>query len=104
MLSDKGLIRVFRWVAIAEAASYLLLLLAMVFKYGVDQEIGVTVMGPIHGVLFLFYVGLALLVWPKVKWSFGQFLLAILLSAVPLGTIYVERKIVPDSSELAARA
>ena len=47
--------RTFAWIAILEAASFVLLMIAMVFKYGFDNEAGVSVMGPIHGVLFLAY-------------------------------------------------
>lgn len=102
MFSDRGLISTFRWVAIAEATSFVLLLIAMIFKYGFDQEIGVQVLGPIHGMLFLAYVALAFLVWPKVKWSVSQLIIALLLSVIPLGTLYVERKMVPSDDELAA--
>lgn len=102
MFSDRGLISTFRWVAIAEATSFVLLLIAMIFKYGFDQEVGVQVLGPIHGMLFLAYVALAFLVWPKAKWSASQLIIALLLSVIPLGTLYVERKMVPSDAELAA--
>lgn len=96
------LVRGFRWVAIIEAASYLLLILGMVGKYGFDQEIGVTVMGPIHGALVVLYVVGVFLVWPKVNWNIGQVILAILLSVLPLGTLYVERKMLPSSEAATA--
>ena len=47
----------FRLCAIAEAWSWAGLLLGMLLKYGPLQEpIGVRVMGPIHGALFVLYV------------------------------------------------
>lgn len=38
-----------------ESASFILLLSAMVVKYGFDEPAGVEIMGPVHGVLFLQY-------------------------------------------------
>lgn len=98
MFQTNRIIQAFRWVAIAEAVSYVLLIIGMIGKYRFDQEIGVTVMGPIHGALFLVYGVMVFVVWPHVKWNIGQVLLAILLSVIPLGTIYVERKMVPQEA------
>ena len=50
------IVRAFRVVSIAEATSFLvLLLIAMPLKYGADLPVAVQVMGPIHGILFLGY-------------------------------------------------
>lgn len=86
----------FRWVALAEAISYLMLLLAVVAKHGFDQPGGVSVMGPIHGMLFLTYMGLVLLVRDELGWSARETLLAVLASAVPFGGVAVERRMIPD--------
>jgi integral membrane protein len=48
-------LRTFRYVALAEATSFLALLAAAVIKRTSDNEIGVQVLGPIHGALL----------WPK---------------------------------------
>lgn len=104
MTSRNLIIQTFRWVAIAEAISYLLLIIGMVGKYGFDQEVGVTVMGPIHGFLFIAYVIMVFVVWPQVKWSIGQVVLAILMSAIPLGTLWVERKMLPEERVIASEA
>ncbi len=104
MTSRILIIQTFRWVAIAEAISYLLLIIGMVGKYGFDQEVGVTVMGPIHGFLFIAYVIMVFIVWPQVKWSIGQVVVAILMSAIPLGTLWVERKMLPEEHAIASEA
>ena len=62
-------LRTFRIVAILEATSFLLLLVAAVLKRTADAEIGVTILGPIHGALFLAYVLLALYLRPDQGWS-----------------------------------
>ena len=86
----------FRWVALAEALSYVMLLLAVVAKHGFDQPGGVSLMGPIHGMLFLTYMGLVLLVRDDLDWSARDTLLAVLASAVPFGGVAVERRMIPD--------
>lgn len=90
-------IRLFKMVALAEAASYLLLLGASVAKRTLDMPELVTVMGPIHGVLFLAYVALALYVRDKLGWSGWTTVIVIVASVVPLGGLVVERRI-PDEA------
>lgn len=82
----------FRIAAIAEAISWTGLLIGMVFKYlVVHDEIGVKIFGPIHGVLFLGYVALSIVVWRSRRWSSGVGLAALLSSIPPYGTIVFER-------------
>ena len=88
-------IRLFKMVALAEAASYLLLLGASVAKRTLDAHELVTVMGPIHGVLFLAYVALALYVRPQLRWSGWTTVMVVVAAVVPLGGLIVERRI-PD--------
>ncbi|HYI61339.1 MAG TPA: DUF3817 domain-containing protein [Acidimicrobiales bacterium] len=86
--------RPLRIAALAEGVSYAVLLLAMVAKYALDAggEGGVPIVGPIHGVIVLAYAGLVLMGRDEQGWTIGQMLLALLLSAVPGGGFYVERK------------
>ena len=55
-------IKTFRYVALAEATSFLILLVAAVLKRTADSNAGGVgpIMGPIHGVLFVAYVVIAL--------------------------------------------
>jgi integral membrane protein len=75
--------------AFAEAVSWVGLLTGMYFKYlGSPQtEIGVKVFGPIHGGIFIAYVVAALLVGIACKWGAVTWLLALLGSIVPLGSV-----------------
>ncbi|ORV83569.1 DUF3817 domain-containing protein [Mycolicibacterium iranicum] len=79
----------FRLIAFAEAVSWAGLLIGMYFKYlGTPQtEIGVKVFGPIHGGIFMAFVVAALAVGIAVKWRIGTWLLALLASIVPLGSV-----------------
>ena len=79
----------FRLMAFAEAVSWVGLLLGMYFKYlGTPRtEIGVKVFGPAHGGIFIAFVVAALLVGIGTKWAPGTWLLALLGSIVPLGSV-----------------
>ncbi|WP_370330922.1 DUF3817 domain-containing protein [Mycolicibacterium hippocampi] len=79
----------FRLIALAEAVSWVGLLIGMYFKYlGSPQtEVGVKVFGPVHGGVFVAFVVAALLVGFAHKWGIGTWLLALLGSIVPLGSV-----------------
>ena len=86
-----------RWVAIAEATSFLLLLVSTVVKYTLDRPEGVELLGPIHGGLFVAYVGMAFLLWRAERWKPLTFLIIVAGSIVPLGGFWVERQyLTPD--------
>ena len=79
----------FRLVALAEAVSWVGLLVGMYFKYlgSPRTEIGVKVFGMAHGLIFIAFVVTALLVGIAAKWSAGTWLLALLASIVPLCSV-----------------
>jgi integral membrane protein len=92
----------FRLVAMIEAVSYLLLLSASILHRGFDGPDLVKVMGPIHGMLFLAYVMLTLLVREEQGWSVGQTLIVIVASALPFGAFVVNAKMVRDPAPATA--
>ena len=79
----------FRIVAFTEAVTWVGLLVGMYFKYvGTPRtEIGVKIFGMAHGLVFIAFVLAALLVGRAFKWSFVTWLLALLGSIVPLGSV-----------------
>ena len=79
----------FRLIALAEAVSWAGLLVGMYFKYlgSPRTEIGVKVFGPIHGGVFVAFVVAAVLVGIAHKWGAGTWILALLASIVPLGSV-----------------
>ena len=88
-----GIGRLFRAVAIAEACSWVGLLIGMFFKYVVVQnEIGVQIFGPIHGALFVLYLVVTLLAARRLRWSAGTLVLALISSIPPLMTVWFERR------------
>ena len=82
----------FRIVAVAEAFSWVGLLIGMFVKYVPETtELGVKIFGPIHGGIFVAYVVVALLTARALRWSAGTTVLALLASIPPLVTIWFER-------------
>jgi integral membrane protein len=80
-----------RAVSLAEAVSFLLLLVATVVKYSADQEIGVRILGPVHGTLFIVYCVLIMYVAAVHHWRPTRTALALIASVLPVAPIFVER-------------
>lgn len=81
----------FRVVATAEAVSWAGLLVGMLFKYVVvGKEIGVQVFGPIHGTVFLLYVGTTAVVVRRFGWGRWTTLWALAASVPPFATLAFE--------------
>jgi integral membrane protein len=84
----------FRAAAVAEACSWAGLLIGMFFKYVVvHDEIGVKVFGPIHGVLFLLYVGMTIAAGRSFGWRLRTTLLGLTAGIPPFATIWFERRV-----------
>ena len=83
---------IFRIIAFLEGTSYILLLLAMPIKYIYDNEKYVQILGMPHGVLFICYVGLALILKNKMTWTKHNLFIILMGSIIPLGTFYVDYK------------
>ena len=85
----------FRLVAFLEGCSYLLLAITMPLKYKMDMPKPNYFVGMAHGVLFLSYIVLLLIVALQYKWGFKKIVLAFIASLVPFGTFYAAQKIYP---------
>lgn len=95
-----ALLRRFRWIAWLEGVSFLILLgIAMPLKYLADLPLAVRVVGMAHGVLFVAYAVLVLLLLVRRHWSLGRAAEAMGLSLVPFGTFMLDRSL---KEELAA--
>ena len=70
------------YASIAETISWIGLIVGMVMKYGFDNGSGTELFGPLHGTLFLAYVGLALLCHAEYKWPLKRTAI-VLLAAIP---------------------
>jgi integral membrane protein len=86
------IVRAFRIVSLLEATSFLLLLVASVLKRTADFPEGVTVLGPVHGILFVGYVAVAFMSRSQTGWSNGRMALALGAAVLPVAPFFVERK------------
>ncbi len=83
----------FRKTAFAEGVSYIVLLfVAMPLKYFGDMPKAVTIVGGLHGALFVAFIILALEVKSSYKKNFTWLLKAGIASIIPFGTFYMEKE------------
>ena len=83
----------FRKIAIAEGISFLILLLiAMPLKYFADQPMPVTVIGYLHGILFVAFAVLAIKTMIKYRKNFWWLVKAGLASLLPFGTFVMDKE------------
>jgi integral membrane protein len=94
--------RPFRLVALAEATSFLLLLVATYVKYGHEEEVGVQILGPVHGLLFVAYVLLAVRLAIGLGWSGRTTVLVLLGAVLPFGGFVVDRWLARRPAQLAS--
>ncbi len=82
-----------RLIAFIEGVSYLtLLFIAMPLKYFFDQPEAVRTVGSVHGALFVAYVFLVFLTKIEHRWDAAKTGLLLLISLVPFGNFYADRK------------
>jgi len=85
-------IKRFRMTALAEGSSFLLLLcLAMPMKYMMGMPRVVTVVGAIHGILFLLYVGQLAKLRATYQWDNKFSLFAFIASLLPFGPFVFDK-------------
>jgi integral membrane protein len=84
-----------RIIAFLEGISLLILVgVAVPLKYGWHNPALVKIMGPVHGLLFLFFVLNTISVGIAYKWEFRITTWKVLLACIiPFGTFYIDRKI-----------
>ena len=91
----KSMFSWFRTIAFWEGVSYVVLLINMILIKNINPELGQFLVFPIgmaHGVLFVAYLIMTLMVKINYDRSFGWMLIAVLVSVVPFGTFIMEKK------------
>jgi integral membrane protein len=89
------MLRIFKITAILEGISFLVLIANMVIIKSNNPELYHAIVRPFgigHGVLFIGYVLLAILLKNAQKWNFKTFGFILIASLVPFGTFYIEKK------------
>ncbi len=89
------MVKIFKYTAISEGISYLVLLANMLFIKPTNFELYKLLLFPIgmtHGLLFITYIYLALMIKSRLSWSFKDLCIVLLGSLIPFGTFYIEKK------------
>jgi integral membrane protein len=87
------MLKLFRLTAILEGISYLALFgVSMPLKYWGEIPGPNIVVGYTHGVLFITFIVLALIVCFKKKWGLKRFIIFGIASLLPFATFYVDEK------------
>jgi integral membrane protein len=90
----------FRMIALAEGSSFLTLLcIAMPMKYFMGMPEVVRVVGLIHGVLFLLYIGLLAMLHVRERWPVMFSLYAFIASILPFGTFVLDKHLREKEAE-----
>jgi len=83
----------FRIIAFLEGVSYILLMtFGLYFKYRLNDDSYVKLLGMPHGILFMLYILFTFLLRKQEQWSFINFGIILFASLIPFGTFYVDRK------------
>lgn len=92
---------IFRIVSFLEGISYLLLLfIAVPLKYFEGNETYVKILGMPHGILFMLYLVLAIVIKSSMKWNLKELGIVLLCSILPFGTFYIDKKYLRGKAHL----
>ncbi|MCB0400381.1 MAG: DUF3817 domain-containing protein [Winogradskyella sp.] len=87
------LLPTFRLVALLEGVSYILLLfIATPVKYLANDPQYVKLLGMPHGILFIAYVVMAVLISKDMQWNNRTLWIVLIASIIPFGTFYIDKK------------
>ncbi len=94
-------------VTFMEAISWIGLLVGMVLKYGFDNERGVSLMGPIHGMLFVVFVVLLFATHIQERWPIRKTIVSFFESIPPFTGFILGKQLLDEvrhqeSKELGA--
>ncbi|MEZ4802595.1 MAG: DUF3817 domain-containing protein [Gelidibacter sp.] len=88
-----SLVTIFRIIAFLEGVSYILLLgIAVPIKYVFENPAYVKLLGMPHGLLFIAYLILAIIIGSNLKWTNKMLFQVLLASIIPFGTFFIDRR------------
>ena len=93
IINKDKVVRLFKITSFLEGVSYILLLFVGVpLKYLAENDVLVKSLGMPHGLLFLAYIVLALVIRSRMKWDTKTTFIVLIASLIPFGTFYVNKK------------
>jgi integral membrane protein len=93
--------KIFKVTAILEGISYLALFANMLIVKPTNLDLYKSLLYPIgmsHGILFIGYVLLAILLRKSQNWDLKTFGIILIASLLPFGTFYVEKKYLENNA------
>lgn len=92
------MLRFFKIIAFLEGTSLLLLFFfAMPLKYLFENPVYIRPIGMAHGLLFIGYIIIAIMLKFEESWNAKKFGIVAIASVVPFGTFYIEKKYLRDA-------
>jgi len=90
-----------RLISYLEGISLLLLVsVAVPLKYWADKPLMVKTLGPMHGILFLWFIIITISVGVEQHWKFRHTTWKVLIACViPFGTFYIDSHILKPAAE-----
>ena len=87
------MLKLFKYLALIEGISALLLFFfAMPLKYIFENPQYIRPFGMMHGLLFIGYIIMAIMLKYEENWTGKKFGIVAVASIIPFGTFYVEKK------------
>jgi integral membrane protein len=83
----------FKVMAFVVGVGLLLLVTAMVLRYGFERPQLSKAWSPIHGFLYMVYVGATVFLGGKLRWGLGKMVLVMLAGTVPFVSFWAERRV-----------
>lgn len=100
ILNDTAMTTFFKYLAIIEGYSFLLILfITMPLKYLAGMGMPNKIIGMAHGILFLSYLVVAVLVAQEKKWHIKDTLIVMVMSVIPFGTFWMEKEYLEEVKE-----
>lgn len=94
-IPDETWVKYFKYACIAEGISCILLyLIAMPIKYQFGIWWQMIPIGTLHGIFFTWYLAQSVLVRKIIGWDDEDFVFVILAAFFPMGTFWVEKKMI----------
>ena len=87
------MLKTFKIVALLEGISFIIMMLVgMPLKYIGGNDILIKKLGMPHGILFMAYVVIAILIYSQMKWTIKDLLIVLACSLIPFGTFWMDKK------------
>ncbi len=92
------MLKAFRAIGYLEGFSLLaLLFIAMPLKYALDLPMAVKIIGWIHGLLFIVYIGALASMRTQYNWTGKKTLRAFIAAVIPFGIFYFDKFLTQES-------